>query len=220
MLPNTLPNALPNALPNSQLVETLFRPSAASPMPAEQAAVANACRRWPELSAMVRAAAELVEAGCVCEIPGAPQASALIKQPGADWQHGVVGSTPTGFGCTCRAWPPEVRTGPGDGRYCPDILAYLLMLYLKRPPAPFPHTPETLWHLTLAELQPQMLRATYDLWLAGTSVVSQASSPTRLTVAARDRMACEWLARRLHPVVLRTVRGIAGYPIDVGYVVG
>jgi hypothetical protein len=64
-----------------------------------------------------------------------------------------------------------------------------------------------------------MLRATYDLWLAGTRVVAEASSPTLLVVAARDRMAREWLTLRLHPVIVRTVRAIAGYRIEVRYVV-
>jgi hypothetical protein len=205
------------------LVEALFRPTAVVvPLPLEQSlidqAVANACRRWPALAEMGQAAAELAAGDNVYALPGTSGAVALCK-PAAGWEHGVVRATATGFGCTCRRWPPPVRAGPGDGRYCPDILAYLLMVYLKRPLAALPYSPETLWQTTLDELRHEMLRATYDLWLAGTRVVVEASSPTLLVVAARDQMARAWLALRLHPVIVRTVRAIAGYRIDVRYVV-
>jgi hypothetical protein len=53
----------------------------------------------------------------------------------------------------------------------------------------------------------------------GTRAVVEASSPTLLVVAARDQMARAWLALRLHPVIVRTVRAIVGYRIDVRYVV-
>lgn len=205
------------------LVEALFRPPAVVlPLPLEQSlidqAVANACRRWPELAEMVQAAADLVTGDNVYALPGTSGAVALCK-PAAGWEHGVVRATATGFGCTCRRWPPKVRAGPGDGRYCPDILAYLLTVYLKRPLAPLPFSPETLWQTALDELRHEMLRATYDLWLVGTRVVVEASSPTLLVVAARDQMARAWLALRLHPVIVRTVRAIAGYRIEVRYVV-
>jgi hypothetical protein len=205
------------------LLEALFRPTAmVLPLPLEQSlidqAVANACRRWPELAEMVQAAADLVTGNGVYALPDASGAVALCK-PAAGWEHGVVRATATGFGCTCRRWPPKVRAGPGDGRYCPDILAYLLTVYLKRPLADLLFSPETLWQTALDELRHEMLRATYDLWLAGTRIVVDASSPTLLVVAARGQMARAWLALRLHPVIVRTVRAIAGYRIEVRYVV-
>jgi hypothetical protein len=207
----------------NSLVEALFRPPAVVVLlPLEQSlidqAVANACRRWPALAEMVQAAADLVTGDNVYALPGTSGAVALCK-PAAGWEHGVVRATPTGFGCTCRCWPPKVRAGPGDGRYCPDILAYLLMVYVRRPLADLPFSPETLWQTALDELRHEMLRATYDLWLVGTRVVVEASSPTLLVVAARDQMARAWLALRLHPVIVRTVRAIAGYRIEVRYVV-
>jgi hypothetical protein len=207
----------------NHLLEALFRPTAVVvALPLEQSlidqAVANACRRWPALIEMVQAAAELATGDGVYALPDASGAVALCKLA-ACWEHGVVRATATGFGCTCRRWPPKVRAGPGDGRYCPDILAYLLTVYLKRPLAALPFSAETLWQTTLDELRHEMLRATYDLWLAGTRVMVEASSPTLLVVAARDQMARAWLALRLHPVIVRTARAIAGYRIDVRYVV-
>jgi hypothetical protein len=193
-----------------------------APMPVEQEAlhqaVTHACRKWPALSKMVQEAARLVAADCVYQIPGTTEPLAVCK-PAGGWEHGVVRATAAGFACTCSKWPPQVRVGPGDGLYCADILAYLLALYLQRPLPPLPYTPDILWQTTLAELQNEMLRATYNLWLADTRVLVQASSPTLLTVAARNRLAQEWLERRLNGVILRTLRGIAGYPIDVQYVV-
>jgi hypothetical protein len=208
---------------SDRLIIALFQSQiAAPPLPLEQSlshhAAANAGRRWPALAEMVQAAAEMVAGDNVYALPEAAGAVALCK-PATGWEHGVVRATATGFGCTCRRWPPKIRAGPGDGRYCPDILAYLLTVYLKRPPAPLPYAPETLWQLALNELRQEMLRATFDLWLRDTRVVAAASSPTLLTIAARDRMAREWLARQLQPVILRVVRGIAGYRIDVRYVV-
>jgi hypothetical protein len=208
---------------SDRLIIALFQSQvAAPPLPLEQSlihhAAANAGRRWPALAEMVQAAADLVAGDNVYALPETAGAVALCK-PAAGWEHGVVRATPTGFGCTCRRWPPKIRAGPGDGRYCPDILAYLLTVYLQRPLSPLPYAPETLWQLALNELRQEMLRATFDLWLRDTRVVADASSPTLLTVAARDRMACEWLARQLQPVILRVARGIAGYRIDVRYVV-
>jgi hypothetical protein len=214
---------IPTTQDANQLLLALFRPATvAVPLPLEQElahqAVINAGRRWPLLAGMVQDAANLVAGDALYTIPGAPPEAVALCKPAGDWQPRLIRATPTGFGCTCHRWPPKVRAGPGDGRYCPDILAYLLMVYLRWPLSPLPYAPETLWQLALNELRQEMLRATFDLWLRDTAVVVAASSPTLLTIAVRDGRAQEWLARQLQPVILRAVRGIAGYRIDVRYV--
>ena len=183
-----------------------------------QQATSKACRRWPELTDTLKAAATLVEAQFLYSMKGDGKVLALCRPPDL-WQGHLVSLTAAGLGCDCDAWPPPAPAGPGDGLYCADILALLLQVHLRRPLLPLPHTPESLWQATLKELQRQLPAATFNSWLAGTYAVPTASSPLRLTVQARSPYAQEWLAHRLHAVISRTVAGIAGYGIDIKYTV-
>jgi chromosomal replication initiation ATPase DnaA len=109
--------------------------------------------------------------------------------------------------------------GPGDGLYCTDILAYLLALYLGRAFSPLPYAPDELWRVTLDELRLQMTKATFNQWLLGSAVVREASTPLFLAVAVRNRYAQEWLTSRLHHVIARTLGAVAGYRVQIRFVV-
>jgi len=211
------------ATTKSHLADSLFRqvlPARQQQAPVleiERAAL-NARRRWPDLAGMVDAAVVLVEGDSLYELVGDPAGLALCR-PEAIGLGSVVSQTATGLGCTCDAWPPAQNTGPGDGLYCPDILAMLLQVYLKWPFPPLPYSPETLWQETLNELQYQMPRATFSSWLTGTRAVPEASTSRLLTIEVRNRYAQEWLAHRLQHVITRAVAGIAGYCLEVCFVV-
>lgn len=89
------------------------------------------------------------------------------------------------------------------------------------PPPAFPPlsaTPDALWRAALLELQPQMLKATYNAWLADSRVLAPYSRLTSLVIAVRNQFAQEWLACRLAPVITRTLAGIAGHPVAVSFV--
>jgi hypothetical protein len=116
----TLPAAVP--LPQPRLQET-------SPAAAIAAALDRAGRRWPALAPLLPLTGELVTGDGVWALSPETGGLALCRLPD-DWHLGVVRATPTGFGCSCDRWPPHLRAGPGDGRYCDHILAYLLTVYL------------------------------------------------------------------------------------------
>jgi hypothetical protein len=181
-------------------------------------AIATAGSRWLALRPALKAAAELVRAGGVFETPAVAAELALVRFP-AEWTFRAVSPSPTGLACTCDGWPPPVRAGPGDGLYCADILAYLLALYIEWPFSPLPYVSEELWQVTLEALRLQMTRASFNQWLLGSAVVPEASTPLSLTVAVRNRYAQEWLTHRLHPLIARTLAAVAGYKVQVCFIV-
>jgi hypothetical protein len=180
-------------------------------------AIATAGGRWPVLQPSLEGAAQLVRAHDLYETPREAVELALVRLP-TEWRFRAVSPTPMGLACTCDGWPPVTRAGPGDGLYCPDILAYLLALYLQRPFSPLPCVPEELWRVALEELRLQMTKATFNQWLLGSAVVPEASTPLSLTVAVRNRYAQEWLTHRLHNVIVRTLGAVAGYRVQVQFV--
>ncbi len=111
-----------------------------------------------------------------------------------------------------------VGWSPADWDFCPDALAYLLLVYLGRPLRPLPFTPATLWDAALRELRPQMTGSMFHFLLAGSRVVPTASTPLRLTVAVPNPYAVEWLNARLQPAIDRALVGLAGYPMVVLFV--
>ena len=72
---------------------------------------------------------------------------------------------------------------------------------------------DSIWQKTLADLQLQMTRATFDTWLRGSQVVSQENST--LTVWVPHAYAVDWLQDRLKTMVDRTVERHAGQPLTV-----
>ena len=197
-------------------------------------AIATAGRRWPPLRPALTLAATLVRENGVYQVPAEATELAWVKSAAA-WPFQAVSPSPTGLACTCDGWPPAMRAGPGDGLYCADILAYLLALYLstslkacnepaevigiERPFSFLPYTPEELWQAALKGLRLQMTKATFNQLLLGSTAVCDASTPLFLSVAVRNRYAQEWLAHRLHDVIVRTLAGIAGYRVQVCFVV-
>lgn len=73
----------------------------------------------------------------------------------------------------------------------------------------------SLWADALIELEMQMTRDTFAEWLRGTRAEQ---TPNGLTVRVRNNYAVDWLSKRLHPVIQRTVDGLAGRPLPVTYV--
>jgi hypothetical protein len=213
---------MPATLDN-HLAESLFRPATPinlrpEPIRDIQHAAQNAHSRWPELADMVDTAVILVEGNSLYEMAEEPALLAFCLPVGA-WTGHLVSLTATGLGCTCDAWPPAKRAGPGDGLYCPDILALLLQVYLRQPLRPLRHSPESLWQEALGELRHHMARATFTTWLAGSEVVPEASSSRLLTIRVRNRYAQEWLGHRLQPVINRVLAGIVGYGLETSFVV-
>lgn len=221
--------------PADELPRLLFQPLILTDEGDEiDRAIGTAGRRWPVLQPYLEGAARLVRAHGLYETPREAAELALVRLP-AEWRFRAVSPTPTGLACTCDDWPPAARAGPGDGLYCPDILAYLLALYfstslkacaepaeatsLQRPFSPLPYAPDELWQVTLEELRLQMTKATFNQWLLGSAVVPGASTSLSLTVAVRNRYAQEWLTHRLHNVIVRTLGAVAGYRVQVHFVV-
>lgn len=205
--------------PADELPRLLFEPLIRTDEGDEiKRATATAGGRWPALRPIIKTAAELVRAGGVYETPAVALELALVRFP-AEWTFRAVSPSPTGLACTCDGWPPPARNGPGDGLYCADILAYLLALYLQRPFSPLPWVPEELWQVTLEALRLQMTRATFNQWFLGSAVVPGASTPLSLTVAVRHRYAQDWLTYRLHPLITRTLAAVAGYEVQVHFIV-
>lgn len=197
-----------------------------------QQAVSLAQLQWPSLAGLFDVAANLVGADRLYFLNGEADAFSLFasltnlpETSDRPVSH-LIFPTATGLSCTCPVWTPRPATGPGDGRYCPDILALLLQIYLERPfhplpaglAAPPPYEPAQLWQEALAELRYQMTRAVFTSWLAGSYAIAAACSPDRLTVAVASFYAQEWLRYRLYPAVARTVKGLAGYSPTVCFV--
>lgn len=210
--------SLPTAVA-ARLPRLLFEPSC-PPAVADDIdrMIATAGGRWPALRPALQTAAALVRTGGVYATPAKAPEMALVRFP-AEWHFRAVSPSPTGLACTCDGWPPPAPTGPGDGLYCADILAYLLALYIERPFSPLPYVSAELWQVTLEELRLQMTRATFNQWLLGSFAVPEASTPLSLTVAVRNRYEQEWLTHRLHPLITRTLTAVAGYEVQVCFIV-
>lgn len=187
-------------------------------------AIQNACRRWPALAEQVRHAAAFARNHSLFTHPATPEIIAWCQKEATTNQeiptYHRLSSTRTGFTCTCPSWPPESRAGPGDGQYCPHILAWLLTVYLHQSLPLLPFSPGELWQATLTALQGEMLKGTYTLWLEGTTVVPKMSTPLMLTIQVPNRLTQEWLAERIYPTIHRALCKQAGYRMDVTFVLG
>lgn len=74
----------------------------------------------------------------------------------------------------------------------------------------------TIWQQSLKQLELQMPRATYDMWLSRTT-----ASPidSGLQVVATDELAVDWLTNRLRPTIERAVESVAGQLMHIEFVV-
>ena len=186
-------------------------------------AIQNACRRWPPLAETIRDAAAFADNHCLFTHPATPEIVAWCRKEATSNQetptYHRLTTTRTGFACTCPDWPPESRAGPGDGQYCPHILAWLLTVYLHQPLPLLPFSADKLWQATLTALQGEMLKGAYTLWLEDTVVVPEMCTPLVLTVHVPNRLTQEWLAERIYPTIHRALCKQAGYRMDVTFVV-
>ncbi|MEI2607273.1 MAG: DnaA N-terminal domain-containing protein [Candidatus Promineifilaceae bacterium] len=189
-----------------------------------QQAIQNACHRWPVLAEMVAHAAACATSLALFTHSATPQVVAWCRKAAITSQetpaYHRLTTTRTGFACTCPDWPPEHRAGPGDGQYCPHILAWLLTVYLRQPLPLLPFSACELWQTTLTALQGEMLKGAYTLWLDGTVAVPETSTPLILTIHVPNRLTQEWLAERIYPTIHRALCKQAGYRMDVAFVIG
>jgi chromosomal replication initiator protein len=72
-----------------------------------------------------------------------------------------------------------------------------------------------IWETTLGQLQLQVPRSSYDTWLKGT--VGLTLEDGQLTVGAASPFAAEWLERRMHQLIHRTVGEVVDPNIQVRY---
>lgn len=72
-----------------------------------------------------------------------------------------------------------------------------------------------IWETTLGQLQLQVPRSSYDTWLKGT--VGLTLEDGQLTVGAASPFAAEWLERRMHQLIHRTVGEVVDPSIQVRY---
>jgi chromosomal replication initiation ATPase DnaA len=79
-------------------------------------------------------------------------------------------------------------------------------------------TPTILWQAILRELQGQVSKVTYDTWLAGSTVLADASTASALIVVVCNVYAARWLTYRLYPVVARTAVAVVGKPIFICFI--
>jgi chromosomal replication initiator protein len=72
------------------------------------------------------------------------------------------------------------------------------------------------WRVALPELELQMTRATFATWIKPLQPLSFRAGT--LTLAAPNGYIRDWMERRLHAPVVRTVSGILGQDTQVSFV--
>ncbi|MDA0699288.1 MAG: chromosomal replication initiator protein DnaA, partial [Chloroflexi bacterium] len=73
--------------------------------------------------------------------------------------------------------------------------------------------PEQVWQAALGELQLQLPAATFDTWLRGSRVLAHEEG--LFVVGVASGYAKDWLERRLHATIARTLSGIVGRTVEV-----
>jgi len=72
-----------------------------------------------------------------------------------------------------------------------------------------------IWQATLAELQSQVNRTNYDTWLKDTIGISYQND--QFVVGVPSPFAIEWLEKRLHSLITKTLIGITGDEVEVNF---
>lgn len=83
-------------------------------------------------------------------------------------------------------------------------------------------SPTQIWKTSLAELELQMTKATFNTWLKDASLVYPSEDEPlngRIVVAVRNDYAKAWLQNRLGGTIKDTLKAIAGRPLEVEFVV-
>lgn len=71
------------------------------------------------------------------------------------------------------------------------------------------------WEAVLGELQLQLTKTNYDTWLKDTLGLSYQGD--QFVVGVPSPFAVEWLQRRLHSLIKKTIIGITGHNLDVSF---
>ena len=81
-----------------------------------------------------------------------------------------------------------------------------------------------MWQAALNELELQMTKATFNTWLRPTELLAWESNGdgngnarTRVVLGTPNEYVKDWLENRLHTPIQRTLSGIAGNPVEVGF---
>ncbi len=78
-------------------------------------------------------------------------------------------------------------------------------------------TPSELWQAALGELELQLAKPTFDVWLRRTHVVAYEDG--FFTIGVPNAFARDWLENRLKGVIKRTLSHVAGRQVDINFVV-
>ncbi len=73
------------------------------------------------------------------------------------------------------------------------------------------------WEVARSQLRLQMTKSTYDTWVRDTTCV--AYEDNNFIIAAPNAYAKDWLAKRLRPLIKRTLTSIVGRSVDLTFVV-
>ncbi|MBK9055997.1 MAG: hypothetical protein IPL78_35400 [Chloroflexi bacterium] len=210
--PTTHPTPLPLFSPS--LPPTLIR--------TPQQAIQNACHRWPALAERVRTRPRLLMTNVLFTHPATPHIVAWCweSHPPGRWRYHRL--TPGYRFCLhLSGLAAGEPAGPGDGRYCPHILAWL---FTGLPAPPLPVFPFSACGFRLRNVdlgRGDWLNRSLQIWLEGTGlpVASGTSTPLALTIRVTNWLAQDWLTERIYPRIQRALSEQAGYRMDVTFVV-
>jgi len=85
------------------------------------------------------------------------------------------------------------------------------------PPDPPADPADRLWQDALAELQLELTRATFNIWLRDAKLV--ACEDGVFVIGVTNAYARDWLANRLHPTIVRILTRLAGEQVEVRFAV-
>ena len=74
-------------------------------------------------------------------------------------------------------------------------------------------SPKQVWEAALGELQIQVTRANYDTWLKDTVGIGYQGN--QFVVGVPNAFCIEWVEKRLHSLITKTLIGIIGNDVDV-----
>jgi len=82
-----------------------------------------------------------------------------------------------------------------------------------------PIEPEQLWHAVLDDLQERVTRANYETWLRAVNIVEFDAVAAKVVIAAPNTFLMENVQKRFHSYIVRSLRGILGLEVEIGYTV-
>ncbi len=78
---------------------------------------------------------------------------------------------------------------------------------------------EQYWLAALGELQLQLTKSTYDMWVRDTEFLSRDPETNTFTIGVENAYSKDWLENRLYSTIKRTLTGITGKMADARFVV-